>query len=468
MKTILIDSIGREKRIAVMSGNELLSFDVWNGVQSSLVGNIYAGRVEKIVPGMDAAFVHYGPYKNGFLHKDDIAKPGAKEGLPINKLVTEGEKILIQIVRDENEHKGARVTGHIEISTPALVYIAGEGYAAASKKMAPEKRTAWKRLADKYRQKDEGMLIRTEMEEKDEAYFVEQLADCRERYQRLLKKASLAKPPELIFEKNHMLDLLLAEMKAGDGECVVDEFEMFQQLKSLAPDSWEIIFHRKAENLFAAQNIENQIERLYKKIVWLENGRFIVIEEGEAMTTIDVNTGKFTGKRDKAQTIQSTNLLAVRESLRQVKLRNITGMILIDLINGGNQQEIIREVERIAKQDRTRIHIMGFTDLGILQLTRKVTSPSLRELTTEECPVCGGTGRVESSQSAAFRLERELYGHRYKGYGMIEVDLSADVNQWFSGENAIFKERLQQETGSELIFTPVDSKIPYFQIKRLS
>ncbi|WP_050615914.1 ribonuclease E/G [Bacillus testis] len=469
MKTILVNAIGRENRIGVLDAGELQTLHIWNHQQRSLVGNIYVGQVEKIVPGMDAAFVRFGPHKNGFLHRADIAKPSTKTEKDISKIITQGEKIMVQVVRDENEHKGARLSGYVEVSTPFMVYTPGQGYVAVSKKLDHHMRERWKDIGEKHQENGEGMLIRTEMAEKDESFFEHELKKCRGKYRQLQSLAAGQKAPGLLFEKNQLIGLIQQEMKKNEtGICVVDDFNLYQQLQSLAGEEWELRYHRDPEDLFLAMHAEQQLKRLYKNIVWLDNGGFLVIEEGEAMTTIDVNTGKFTGKKDKSETIQSTNLKAVRLAFSQIRLRNISGMILIDFINGGDRAELLRAVNREAKKDSMTVKIAGFSDLGILELTRKVTSPSLRQQTTEPCPVCQGSGRVESSQSAAFRLERELYQERKKNLSLIEVEVSADVLQWFSGENTVFKDRLQSEMGCELCFTVKDSLYPYFRIRRLS
>lgn len=467
MKKIIVNALSREKRMAVVEDEQLQHIHIMNKHEESIVGNIYIGRVEKIVPGMDAAFVHFGGNKNGFLHKADVISSNLKpQEASISQLVTQGEKILIQVVRDETEHKGARVTGFVEISTANMVYIPHQNYIAVSKKMSLSEREKWKKIAHKYQEKQEGMLIRTEMSTKSEGFFLKELNHCREVYHGLVQKMKNLKAPALLVETNQIMKAIQQEMKSGSGVLYVDEFSLFQELQK-HPLNWEIIYYSESENIFDAMKVEHQLERLYKRIVWLENGGFLIVEEGETMTTIDVNTGKFIGKTDKEQTLFETNKLAAEEAMRQIKLRNLSGMILIDFINSDYQQEILSFVQQLAQKDATTIQVVGFTKLGILQLTRKVTSPSLLQYATTVCTTCQGTGRVESAQATAFRLERALLQYRNKDYQKATIELSKDVLEWFTGENKFFKERIERDTGLFLQFTVKENVCPFFHIKQL-
>lgn len=472
MKKIIVNILSREQRFAVLENGQLQQIVISNESEESLVGNIYVGRVEKIVPGMDAAFINFGQQKNGFLHKGDLLSAiGKGKDTPISQLVTQGEKLLVQVVRDETEHKGARVTGIIEISTPNFVYTYGQNHIAVSKKLSEQDREHWRSIVEKHRQENEGMLIRTEMNERDEVFFVDELKKCRTAYGELQKQLAAAKSPVLIYKKNQLFTKLMEEMKNGTGSIYVDDYAFYQQLQNEKLENWELVHDRSKENIFSSWNIDDQLSKLYKRIVWLQNGSFLVVEEGEAMTTIDVNTGKFTGKQDKERTIDETNLLAATESMRQIKLRNLSGIILIDFINSSkpsSQKRLIQEIQTCAKQDKQTIQVIGFTELGVLQLTRKVQSGSLLQATTTVCPTCDGLGRVESAQSAAFRLERELLQYRQSDYSQAVVQVTRDTLQWYSGENAFYKQKLEEDTGLTIEFQIIESQKPGYYIKQLS
>ncbi|MGM9923778.1 MAG: Rne/Rng family ribonuclease [Bacillus sp. (in: firmicutes)] len=467
MKMILINALSRERRVAVLEKEQLQYIHLMNQHEESIVGNIYAARVDKIVPGMDAAFVHFGREKKGFLHKEDIPAIKVKgKDTPISRLVAQGEKLLVQVVRDETEHKGARVTGFVEISTSCMVYTPKQNFVAVSKKLPQPIRERWKQLAEQHRQQEEGMLIRTGMNERDEAYFLQELQQCREAYRDVERQLAACKAPALLKKQDHLMEVIRAEMKKDSGILYVDDFMLFQQLKQETQEKWEVVHFREQENIFVAWNVEHQLEHLQKRIVWLDHGSYLVIEEGEAMTTIDVNTGKFTGKHNKDQTIEKTNIAAAKEAMRQIRLRNISGMILIDFINmKGSKEQLLQAIKHGMSQDAITIQIIGFTELGILQLTRKVTSPSLLQYATDICPACAGTGRVESAQAAAFRMERELLQYRRSDYGSVVVEATKDVLGWFTGENSVFKERLQSDTGLQIEFVSIEAEKPYFYIK---
>ncbi len=467
MKTILVNGISREKRVAVMDGKKLEQLYVFNSHQQSKVGNIYAARVENAIPGMDAVFVRYGDGRNGFLGKRDLDNyiDEVHRQKPINELIRQGEKVVVQVVRDETEHKGAKLTGLLEIKGRGLVYMPNQAYLSLSRKFTPEERAHWAAIAEAHREGREGILIRTEMRERDEAFFLQELTDCRQAYAAIIEKAAAVKAPALLQKENELLQVVEEEMKRGSGTLYIDDFSLYMTLKGKS-DNWEVIHHRNAENIFSILDADTQMERLSKRNVWLDNGGFLVIEEGEAMTTIDVNTGKFKGKQKKTETVQSTNLLAAEEAVRQIRLRNISGMILIDFINTDERGRaaILKTVGNALEKEKKTMKIIGFTELGILQLTRKVEEESLLRSKTVPCPVCNGTGRTESAQAAAFRLERELLGMRNGDYGKVEIAVTEDVLHWFSGENGVYLKKLEADTGMQIVFKTVKKERAAYEI----
>ena len=259
-------------------------------------------------------------------------------------------------------------------------------------------------------------------------------------------------------------------MKQGEGgDLYIDSFPLYEELKGSA-DTWNIRHYRERENIFSAWQIDASVDKLHNRVVWLDNGAFLVIEEGEAMTTIDVNSGKYTGKQHKGDTLLEVNLMAAEASMKQIKLRNLSGMILIDFINcssGAEKDEILKRIRSFAQQDSTTTQVIGFTELGILQLTRKRTSASFKEYTTAPCPLCNGTGRVESAESSAFRLEREILGMRNSGRDEAVVEMTKDVLHWFTGENALHKDRLERDSGLHLAFRLADGDKPGYRIKEV-
>ena len=229
-------------------------------------------------------------------------------------------------------------------------------------------------------------------------------------------KAKAAKKPRKIYEQDHFLVELVAEIKplVNQVEVIVDDHDLMEKLQNLYP-SLLISLYTGKENIFSVYKLEGEIEKALKRVVWLDNGAYMVIDEVEALTIMDVNTGKFSGKNDLADTVLKTNILAAVEAARQFRLRDLGGMILIDFIDMKTDEErnkVINVIMNEIKKDDRRTKIIGFTPLGILQLTRKKTKVSISEALTDKCPVCEGTGRIPSAETVAFRLERELYEYR--------------------------------------------------------
>ncbi|WP_374722378.1 Rne/Rng family ribonuclease [Peribacillus tepidiphilus] len=476
MKKIIINHRGREKRYAVLEDGKLIKVASNNLLQESLVGNIYAGRVEKVIKGMDAVFVDFGQGRNGFLHRDQLyayrVLKTDQKATPIQSLVKQGEKVLVQVVADETELKGAKLTGIVELSGEHLIYMAGHSHIGVSKKIPQEAQKFWRKTAQEYLLENEGVLIRTSMQNKSIEEFVSELEQLRKTYQEILGKFRKANSGDLLFYKDTYLESIKAELiSSHDTEVLVDESGMFRALKKWQEEeglyNLSISFYGEKEDIFSALHIENELSKLLKNVVWLDEGAYFIIEENEALTTIDVNTGKFIGKTDKEKTIFDTNIRAAKEIARQIQLRNISGIILIDFINMKstvNKEAIIQTLKQNFANDRNGLHILGFTELGFLQMTRKRQAPTLLEKKTTSCKVCSGTGRVLSAESLAFKLERELFQWRGLDFETVVVEATDDVIALFSGVNKIFKERLEKELGFLLLFERMEKEIPSYKI----
>jgi ribonuclease G len=481
MRKLIVNMASRQKRYAVIEDGELLKLEVAAPGQASKVGNIYLGNVVKVLPGMDAVFVDYGTGKNGFLHRDDLPayqlvknENESNQNGAIGHYVRQGEKLLVQVKRDETRTKGAKLSGLVELSTKHLVYIKGIDYVGVSKKFEnPKAQQRWRKLGVETKQADEGLIIRTGMEKEPEEVFFNELHLLRNQYEGLKQKASAFKSPGLVYESDTFLEGILSEMSsAKSGEILIDEFEGFQQLKHAIVDqerNWVITYYRENKNIFSATDVENQIEKALKKIVWLQHGGYLVFEETEACTVIDVNTGKFTGKSGKEQTIFETNLQAAKEVVHQLRIRNISGIILIDFINmkdARHRQQVMEIVSQESVNDEIRTQVIGFTQLGVLQLTRKRTSPSIGEKFTENCPTCQGNGRIESAETIAFRLERELFEYRNREEEAVWIEASKNVIEILLGPNEHYKPILEEAAGRKILITVLPGPLNQYFIKR--
>ena len=467
----------REKRFALIADQRVEKLVVNQPKHTSSVGNIYVGTVTKVLPGMNAAFVEIGEEKNGFIHRDKLDSfvlsnegKDQKEKKSISAFVHQGERLLVQVEKDSTGTKGPRLTGVIELSGNHLIYMPKGKYIAISKKMdQPEIREKWRLFGYQLKQDEEGLIFRTSCENASDQAIQVELNELRNQYHGLKVKAKAAKKPMKIYEQDHFLVELVAEIKplVNQVEVIVDDHHLMEKLQNLYP-SLPISLYTGKENIFSVYKLEGEIEKALKRVVWLENGAYIVIDEVEALTIMDVNTGKFSGKNDLADTVLKTNILAAVEAARQFRLRDIGGMILIDFIDmktDEDRNKVINVIMKEIKKDDRRTKIIGFTPLGILQLTRKKTKVSISEALTVKCPVCEGTGRILSPETVAFRLERELYEYRNRDIDEVVIELTEEVKREFSGVQDIHKHRLEEILGFSLNFDIQQNEKPFYNIR---
>ncbi|MFS0775808.1 Rne/Rng family ribonuclease [Neobacillus sp. 3P2-tot-E-2] len=438
MEKLIVNAASREKRFAFVRNNTVEEIIFDRPEQRSLVGNIYYGTVTKVLPGMNAAFIDIGGEKNAYLHRDVLPsyvlspeRSIDKEKKSVSSFVHQGEKLLVQVDKDATGPKGARVTGIIEIMGDNLVYMPKGRYVAVSKKIGDEKEQL-RGLGSRLKKEDEGLIFRTSSTSATQEEIENELSILRNQYKELLEKAASFKKPGMIYQKDTFTELVLESvMKMSSGEVFIDDLSLKQHLQSKNANL-KITYYNGKENIFTLHRIEHEIDKALKRIVWLDNGAYLIFDETEALTIIDVNTGKFSGKNDYQDTVVKTNTLAAIETARQLKLRDIGGIVLIDFIDMKNEKDkryIQETIEKEFQKDKTRTKIIGFTSLGILQLTRKKTKVSLSEALQEKCPVCEGTGKILSAETIAFRLERELLEHRSSDAEAVLIETTKEVKK---------------------------------------
>ena len=475
MNKIIINHLPREKRYAVLKGKAVEKLIIHQPKHQSAVGNIYLGIVEKVLPGMNAAFIHIGEDKKGYLHRDKLAAyvlanedNTVKQSRSISSYVHQGERLLVQVEKDATGTKGPRLTGLIELPGSHLIYMPKGRYVAVSKKIENEQlREGWRQFGFQIKEEDEGLIFRTSSTEQTLEQLQQEFALLREDYLALLQKVDSLKKPGKVLERNSFIEELLNDLKKLDTvEIIVDDANLKAILQRRTP--FPIHLHTGKENIFSAHHLEQEVEKALKKIVWLENGAYLIFDETEALTIIDVNTGKYAGKNNLRDTVLKTNEWAAEEVARQIRLRDIGGMILIDFIDMKEEKErqhIIKKLKAQLLKDERRTNIIGFTPLGILQLTRKKTKPAISETLTMKCPTCEGTGRVLSPETMAFRLERELWEHRNSEHEAVLVELSEDVEALFSGEEGTYKKEIEERIGLAILFVLAPASKPFYEIR---
>ncbi|BCB04987.1 Rne/Rng family ribonuclease [Bacillus sp. KH172YL63] len=480
MEEIIVHSKGREKRWVHRSNNEISGLFTYQPGEGSLTGDIYLGRVVKVQRGLGAAFVDFGQTKNGYLHEKDFpenvaAYQAGNPPVPIEKCVHEGQKVIVQVMKDEIGTKGARLTAVIELKGEHLVYMPKGHYVAVSKKVDDDNRKVLRRLGNEWKRGEEGIVMRTNAAGVQEALLEEEIGSLRTVYENLERVSHRAKCPSLLSHQDRFYEDIYEQMKKGEGgTVVVDDYETLLHLEAMSGEGikakWRLEHYQGKENILRHFHVSSVWENVLKKVVWLSNGAFLVIETTEAMTVVDVNSGKFTGKNDLAQTILETNKLAAKEMAKQLTLRNLSGMILIDFIDmkkEADKKAVLDVLSDAIAFDSQRTTIVGFTPLGILELTRKRTSQPLPTYLTRPCSVCNGTGREMTPETLAFKLERELWEMDGTEGSRIEVEATREVAKVFAGEQETHLQRLEKALNKKIAIKVVAGDLPHYQITKI-
>jgi ribonuclease G len=420
MNEFLINFTPQETRVALMQQGAVQELHIERTGGRGIVGNIYLGRVARVLPGMQSAFVEVGLERTAFLHVADIW--GEKNGnpRPIERLITEGETLMVQVLKDPIGTKGARLSTQISLAGRLLVYLPQERYIGISQKIEDEAgRERLRERIQKLLPADEqgGFIVRTMAENAADDELATDIAYLRRLWQEIRHRAQNAAPPFLLHH-----DLTLAQRVLRDLACpettriVIDSRENFQKLAAFAqeymPQLASLLEHYTGERpLFDIYAVEDEIQKALARRVDLKSGGYLIIDQTEAMTTIDVNTGAFVGARNFDDTIFKTNLEAAQTIARQLRLRNLGGIIIVDFIDmesAEHREAVLAELNRALARDHTRISVNGFTQLGLIELTRKRTRESLAHVLCEPCPTCGGRGVVKTAQTMAYEILREL------------------------------------------------------------
>jgi len=421
----LINLTPQETRVALLQQGAVQELHVERTGGRGIVGNIYLGRVVRVLPGMQSAFVEAGLERTAFLHVADIfgEKNGNAAARPIERLIADGETLMVQVLKDPIGAKGARLTTQISLAGRLLVYLPQERHIGISQKIADEAgREQLRERLQNLLPADEsgGFIARTMAEKATDDELAADIAYLRHLWQEIRLRAHSLSAPTLLHQDLTLAQRVLRDL-AGPAttRILVDSRENFQKLSSFAaeyiPQLAPLLSHYTGERpLFELHGIEDEIQKALARRVDLKSGGYLIIDQTEAMTTIDVNTGAFVGNRMRGNfddTIFKTNLEAAQTIARQLRLRNLGGIVIVDFIDmdsAEHQAAVLAEIERALAHDHTRITINGFTQLGLVELTRKRTRESLAQILCEACPTCGGRGIVKTAQTVAYEILREL------------------------------------------------------------
>jgi ribonuclease G len=480
LKQILISSEKNLSRIAVLVQGRLEDLHVETGKTDQLVGNIYRARVVNVLPSAQSAFLDIGADKNAYMYIDDAIPPGqkanrqGKEKPNIRHLVQVGEERLVQVMKEAQGTKAARVTTEISIPGRMLVYLPDSARISISRRIqAPAERKRLEQTAARLLTGSEGVIFRTQAEGADEQRIADELCYLRSVWSEALAAAAAKKLPVLVHPGDDLITRAVRDLFSADvDELIVDHGPTFQRVKqmllSFYPDLADrLSLYQGKLPLFEQYAVEAEIDKALRRQVWLKSGGSIVIDRTEAMTVIDVNTGKFTGgaSMQLEELVTRTNLEAAREIARQLRLRDIGGIVIIDFIDmksSANQARLLAELESELARDRTVTSVLGLTKLGLVELTRKKVRQSLSEALTSPCPTCGGKGRVLSLAEVSRRLEREIRALVKTGEAeAVVVELSAELARHWQEpvDGTARSQRVEQDLQIRLHLLP-EARLP--------
>jgi len=493
-REIIVNSSMVETRVAVLEDGQLVELMIGDARIEGLAGNIYKGRVLKILPGMQAAFVDIGLNKDAFLYVRDIyedleeferffaagedlegeerlpppppSKRPPRQGHPsIEELLKEGQEVLVQVAREPLGTKGARITSHITLPGRFLVYMPTEHHIGISRKIESEgERTRLRKIVQELSMGTEGVIVRTAGMGKKRDEIAADMGFLRSLWQQIKARAETVNAPALVQRDLDLVFRIFRDLFTREvTRLVVDSEEEYERclefVESLFPDLRTHLFlYTEEEPMFRSFGVEREIEKTLRPKVWLKSGGYVVIEETEALVSIDINTGRYVGKHDFEETVFKTNMEAAREIARQVRLRDLGGIIILDFIDMARQdhrERVLAELKEHLKPDRSPTNVALLSELGLVEMTRKRVKQGLIRSLSVSCPACGGTGFLRATPSLAHQILREAewrVGKRKPAY--LKIRAHPDIINWLRAEEGEAIEALQLKHGSEISLVP--------------
>jgi len=431
---ILINWSPQETRVAVVENNAVQELHIERTLERGLVGNVYLGRVVRVLPGMQSAFIDIGLERAAFLHVADLmssvnarhADPEARAAVPavpIEKQVFEGQALMVQVIKDPIGTKGARLSTQISIAGRLLVFLPQDQHVGVSQKIPLAQREALRmRLQSLVEQgvpegQAGGFILRTNGEDASDAELCEDIAYLRKTWARIRDAATRLPPMSLLHQDLNLLQRVLRDLVSEVTQSIrLDSREQFEKLlvfgREFMPAAAGKLQHYKGERpIFDLFGVDDEIIRALGRRVDLKSGGYLIVDQTEALTTIDVNTGAYVGARNFDDTIFKTNLEAAGAIARQLRLRNLGGIIIadfIDMLREEHREAVLQEFRKQLARDRVKTMVSGFSPLGLVEMTRKRTRESLAHILCEPCEMCQGKGTVKTARSVAYDILREI------------------------------------------------------------
>jgi len=441
---ILINWAPQETRVAVVEQGAVQEVHLERALERGLVGNIYLGKVSRVLPGMQSAFIDIGLDRAAFLHVADLmpniaAKhaaprerqaPDAASGRvldpdpvqPIERQIFEGQALLVQVLKDPIGTKGARLTAQISVAGRLLVFLPQDNHIGVSQKIPPAQREALRQRVTRLATPTDGgptggFILRTNAEDASDEELADDIAYLRKTWQRIREASSRQPPATLLYEDLNLMQRVLRDLVSAQTQTIrLDSREQFGLLQAFAaefmPDTAaKLQLYTGERPIFDLFNIDEDIARALSRRVDLKSGGYLVIDQTEALTTVDVNTGGFVGARNFDDTVFRTNLEAAQAIARQLRLRNLGGIVIVDFIDMAREdhrEAVLTEFRKQLGRDRVKTMTGGFSQLGLVEMTRKRTRESLAHMLSEPCPACDGKGVVKTARSVCYDILREI------------------------------------------------------------
>ena len=479
---MLIESDPHQTRIAVLEDDRLTEIFVERHRHRGMVGNVYKGRVTRVLPGMQAAFVDVGLERDAFLYVSDVAADveamedleiddgrsediatAHQQGSPsIDDLLKPGQEIIVQVVKDPLPNKGARISTHVTLPGRYLVLLPTVRHFGVSRRIEDDaERERLLGLLHQIPVAGGGLIVRTAGEGKGREEFESDLAYLSRLWEKIRHRASRASAPTLLHQDLDLAlrvvrDLLRQDFSVlwVDGEDTYERIVEFLDQVQPGLVSKVKLFRQQA-TLFEQFGIEEQIEAALKSKVWLKSGGYIVINPTEALVAIDVNTGRFVGQNNLEETVLQTNLEAVQEIVRQIRLRDLGGIIVIDLIDmveAAHREQVFASLESEIRKDRAKTKVLNISEFGLVEITRKRSRANLERLLTQPCPYCSGRGRIKSVATICLNLRKELLHQRGRiGNSEILLRVHPEISRALQQEERAIFEELERSLGVHIL-----------------
>ena len=473
---IIINASAGETRVAILERSTFSELLIERNAERNVMGNVVKGRVSRVLPGMQAAFVDIGLEKAAFLYAGDYqpAKANGDGGGPrsrrggngrthakIESVLSEGEEIVVQIAKEPIGTKGARITSHISIPGRHLVLTPWSRRVGVSRRIDSDReRRRLRDTIERLRPRDLGFIIRTAGDGVRDADLEADIRYLESVWNRIRKSEVGARAPQVLYSEPDLALRVIRDFASSDTKrIVIDSEDSFAALRGfvdefVADPKPRIDHYTQSEPIFDHFNLERQIQANLERKVPLKSGGYLIIDQSEALTSIDVNTGRYVGKRDLEETVARTNLEAVKEIVHQLRFRNIGGIVIMDLIdmdNLGNREKVYRTLQEALRQDKARTNILKISELGLVEMTRKRTRENLVQTLCESCSYCEGRGYVLSRESVAFKVLREIRKDLPRFCGrQIAISVSPQVAEELLGTSREVLEELGRDLGREI------------------